>query len=315
MTATVFIDGEAGTTGLQILERLNRRDDLRLLRLSDAERKDAQRRAAMLNEADLSILCLPDDAAKEAVAMVEAPGARIVDASTAHRTAPGWVYGFPEYEAAHAARIKAAKRVSNTGCYAVGFVSLVYPLVAAGLLPADFPATVNAVSGYSGGGKSLIAAFEDPKAANATASNYYLYALGLEHKHVEEMRVHGGLKNRPLFVSSVGRFAQGMIVAVPLQLWALPGAPKPADLHACLAAHYAAYPEKGGRVTVASPAETAKAKDKLDAEALSGSDGMTLHVFGNAAQGQAVLCAVLDNLGKGAAGQAVQNMELMLGLG
>ena len=315
MTATVFIDGEAGTTGLQILERLSQRQDVRLLRLDNAERKDAQRRAAMLNQADLSILCLPDDAAKEAVAMVEEPKARIIDASTAFRTAPGWIYGFPEYEAAHAARIKAATRVSNTGCYAVGFVSTVYPLVKAGLLPADFPATVNAVSGYSGGGKSLIAAFEDPKAANATDSNYYLYALGLEHKHVEEMRVHGGLKHRPLFVPAVGRFAQGMIVSVPLQLWSLPGTPKPADLHACLADHYAAYPEKGSRVTVAALADSAKAKDKLDAEVLTGSDGMTIHVFGNEARGQAVICAVLDNLGKGAAGQAVQNMELMLGLG
>ena len=315
MTATVFIDGEAGTTGLQILERLTQRTDVRLLRLDNAERKDAQRRAAMLNEADLSILCLPDDAAKEAVAMVESPTARIVDASTAFRTAPGWVYGFPEYEAAHAARIKASRRVSNTGCYAVGFVSLVYPLVAAGLLPAEAPVTVNAVSGYSGGGKSLIAAFEDPAAANRTASNFYLYALGLEHKHVEEMRVHGGLRQRPLFVPSVGRFAQGMIISVPLQLWSLPGQPKPADLQACLADHYAAYPEKGSRVTVATPAESAAARDKLDAEVLAGGDGLTIHVFGNEARGQAVLCAVLDNLGKGAAGQAVQNMELMLGLG
>jgi N-acetyl-gamma-glutamyl-phosphate reductase len=312
MTVTVFIDGEAGTTGLQIVQRLAARKDVHLMHLNVAERKDPQRRAAMLNEADLSILCLPDDAARESVAMIESPWARVIDASTAHRTAPGWVYGFPEYDAGQPAKIKASKRVANTGCYAVSMVSLVWPLVKGGLLPADYPVTVNAVSGYSGGGKSLISAFEDPKSNNAADNNFYLYGLGLEHKHIKEMQVYGGLTQRPLFVPSVGRFAQGMIVSLPLQLWSLPGVLKPSQLHACLADHYAGA---GSRVTVADLAESDRLVGHLDAEALAGADGMTLYVFGNENREQAVLCAVLDNLGKGASGQAVQLMDLMLGMG
>ncbi len=311
MTAKVFIDGEAGTTGLQIAERLHGRRDIQLLHLNDAERKDAQRRAAMLNTADLSILCLPDDAAKEAVAMIEEPAARVVDASTAHRVAPGWVYGFPELERGHAQRIAESKRVANTGCYACGAVSMLHPLIVEGLLPADYPVTINAVSGYSGGGKSLIKKFEDTSAPDATETNFYLYALGLEHKHVPEIEVHSGLARRPLFVPSVGRFAQGMIVSLPLQLWSLPGNPKPAEIHEALAAHYT---DKKSTVTVAPLAQSAALKDWLDAETLNGTDRLTIHVFANDKREQAVVCAVLDNLGKGAAGQAVQNMELMLGL-
>jgi len=312
MTPKVFIDGEAGTTGLQISRRLSARDDIELLQLTDADRKDPARRAALLNEADVSILCLPDDAAREAVCLIENDRARVIDASTAHRTAPGWVYGFPEHKNGRPDEIRGARRVTNPGCYACGAISMLYPLVSAGILPAGHPAVINAVSGYSGGGKRLIAAFEDAEAPNATETNFYLYGLDLEHKHVPEIQAHSGLEQRPLFVPSVGRFSQGMIVSLPLQLWALTGAPRPADIHEALWEHYAAA--GGSSVHVADLAESTAVREWLDAETLDGTDGLTIHVFGNEARGQAVVCAVLDNLGKGAAGQAVQNLELMLGL-
>jgi N-acetyl-gamma-glutamyl-phosphate reductase len=320
-TPKVFIDGEAGTTGLQIAQRLSERCDIELLHLDDAERKDAGRRAEMLNAADVSILCLPDAAAREAVSMVD-EAARIIDASTAHRTAPGWTYGFPEYEPTRPAEIAKSSRVSNPGCYALGAISMLHPLVTSGLLPADQPLTINAVSGYSGGGRKLIAAFEDPEYADATESDFYLYSLDLEHKHVPEIQMHGSLTQRPLFVPSVGRFAQGMIVSLPLQLWSLPGSPTPSQLHAALAEHYAGKDGKQG-VHVASLEESAtetavalqlSGMPHLDSQALTGSDKLTIHVFGNESRQQAVVCAVLDNLGKGAAGLAVQNLELMLGL-
>ena len=308
MTATIFIDGEAGTTGLQIRDRLAGRRDVELLSLDQDRRKDPAARAEMLNRADLSILCLPEDASRQAVAMVDNPDARLIDASIAYRTHGDWVYGMPEYGPEQPARIAAAKRVTNPGCYACSAVAMLRPLVMAGILPADFPVTLNAVSGYSGGGRKLIETFEDPASPDHTESTFYLYALGLEHKHTEEIRVHGGLERRPLFVPSVGRFAQGMVVSLPLQLWALPGPPTPNDIHAALADHYAAGP----MVTVAGLAETA-AIDTLDPEALNATDGMRLHVFANEDHGQAVVAALLDNLGKGASGQAVQNMNLMCG--
>jgi len=309
MAPKVFIDGDVGTTGLQIRARLAGRRDIELLRLDESERKDAQRRAAMLNAADVAILCLPDDAAREAVAMIEGGDTRVVDASTAHRVNPDWVFGFPEMAPGQEAQVAAAKRVSNPGCYPTGMIALVRPLVEEGLVPAGWPVTVNAVSGYTGGGKSLIARFEDAAAPDAIHTAFHVYGLGLEHKHVEEMRVHGLLDHRPLFVPSVGRFAQGMIVQVPLQLWALPGAPTPARIRELLADRFAGQPF----VSVASEAETA-AVTNLDAESLNGSNDLRLHVFGNEKRGQAVLAAVLDNLGKGASGAAVQNMNLMLGL-
>jgi N-acetyl-gamma-glutamyl-phosphate reductase len=313
MTAKVFIDGEAGTTGLQIRQRLGGRRDIELLHLDEAERKDPARRGELLNTADVSILCLPDAAARDAVSMLESATARVIDASTAHRTADGWTYGFPEYDAARPAEIASASRVSNPGCYALGAVSMLHPLVEAGLLPAGHPVTINAVSGYSGGGRKLIAAFEDPDSPDATDENFYLYGLDLEHKHVPEIQKHGSLTQRPLFVPSVGRFAQGMIVSLPLQLWSLPGKPRPGEIHEALATHYADEAGSQG-VTVASLEASEAAQADLDAEALSGKDGLTLYVFPNDARDQAVVCAVLDNLGKGAAGQAVQNLELMLGL-
>ena len=321
MTRKVFIDGESGTTGLQISQRLGERSDIELLHLDDAERKDPARRAEMLNTADVSILCLPDDAAREAVAMANG-SARIIDASTAHRSAPGWTYGFPEYELTQPAEIAKSKRVSNPGCYALGAVSMLHPLVINELIPAGHPITINAVSGYSGGGKKLIAAFEDPDSTDATDSDFYLYGLDLEHKHVPEIQQHGSLTKRPLFVPSVGRFAQGMIVSLPLQLWSLPGAPRAKDLHEALSEHYKAKDGEQG-VHVASLEESSEehavarhlsGMPHVDAEALTGTDKLTIHVFANEERQQAGICAVLDNLGKGAAGQAVQNLELMLGL-
>ena len=309
MTATIFIDGEAGTTGLQIRDRLAGRRDVKLLSLDQDRRKNPAARAEMLNRADLSILCLPEEASRQAVALVDNPEARLIDASIAYRTHADWVYGMAEFGSDQPARIAAARRVSNPGCYACSSVAMVRPLVMAGIVPADFPVTLNAVSGYSGGGRKLIEAFEEPASPDHTESAFYLYALGLEHKHTEEIRVHGGLAKRPLFAPAVGRFAQGMVVSLPLQLWALPGAPTPAHIHAALADHYAAGP----MVTVAALAETA-ALDTLDAEALNGSDELRLHVFGNEDHGQVVVTALLDNLGKGASGQAVQNMNLMCGL-
>jgi N-acetyl-gamma-glutamyl-phosphate reductase len=308
----VFIDGEAGTTGLQISQRLSARSDIELLHLDDAERKDPERRAEMLNTADVSILCLPDDAARQAVAMAE-DGARIIDASTAHRTAPGWTYGFPEHDLSRPAQIAASSRVSNPGCYALGAVSMLHPLIAGGLLPAEHPVAINAVSGYTGGGKKLIAAFEDPNSPDAMDSNFYLYGLDLEHKHIREIEAHSGLTEPLLFVPSVGRFPQGMIVSLPLQLWTLPGSPSPSQVHAALAEHYAGKDGSQG-VSVAGLEDSDALRAHLDAEALTGHDSLTIHVFGNESRRQAVVCAVLDNLGKGAAGQAVQSLELMLGL-
>lgn len=308
MAKRVFIDGEAGTTGLEIRERLEGRRDIELVRLDPARRKDASARRDAINCADAAILCLPDDAAREAAALVENPSVTLVDASTAHRTQDDWVYGFAEMDRAQAGRIAASRRIANPGCYPTGMIALVRPLVSAGILPADFPVTVNGVSGYSGGGKQLIARYEDPAAADRTDSPYWVYGLGLEHKHVPEMQVHGLLAHRPLFVPGVGRFYRGMIVQVPLQLATLPGAPTPARVHACLADHFA-----GCRHVGVAPLAEAAGLAALHAEGMNGTDDMRLYVFASARHGQAVLAAVLDNLGKGAAGAAVQNLDLALG--
>ena len=307
MTAKVFIDGEAGTTGLQIRARLEARTDLELVSLPDDARKDAARRAEALNSVDLVVLCLPDDAAREAVAMIDNADVRVIDASTAHRTADGWVYGFPEYDAGQAALIAGATRVSNPGCYALASVAILHPLVVAGVLPADWPITINAVSGYSGGGKALIRSFEDSAAADPIGAAFFVYGLSLAHKHVPEIERRSGLTRRPLLMPSVGRFHQGMIVQVPLLLGALPSAPTPADLHVILADHYR------GRQFVAV-ADASASLARLDPESLNGTNELCLHVLGNAEHGQAVIAGVLDNLGKGASGQAVQNLNLMLGL-
>ena len=319
MTRTVFIDGEAGTTGLQIRDRLAGRTDLEVVSIDPARRKDAGARAELLNGVDAVVLCLPDDAAREAVDMIGSNSVKVVDASTAHRIAPDWAYGFAEMGPGQRAAIAGSARVANPGCYPTGFIGLVRPLVAAGLIPPDFPLTVNAVSGYSGGGKNLIGEFEagPPKGTNDALR---IYGLSLAHKHLPEMQRHSGLTHAPVFAPSVGRYAQGMIVEVPLQLWALPGKPDVSDLHVALEAAYMGEPF----VEVASGAECAELARRragasgyvaeLDPEALNGTNRMRLFVFANAERTQARLVAVLDNLGKGASGAAVQNLNLMLGL-
>jgi len=309
LTPSIFIDGEAGTTGLQIRERLEKRADIALLQIDPARRKDPAARAEALNSADVAILCLPDDAAREAASLVTNPNTVLIDASTAHRVAPGWAYGFPELSKTQRAAIAASKRISNPGCYPTGFLALVRPLVEAGLAPAEWPFTVNAVSGYSGGGKAMIAEFEDEASPAYTRVPYRIYAMGLAHKHVAEMQAHANLTHAPLFAPAVGRYAQGMIVEVPLQLWALPKKPTLAALQETLAAAY-----DGERfISVASLGEAAAIKT-LDPEGLNGTNTMQLYVFGNGDTGQARLVALLDNLGKGASGAAVQNMNLALGL-
>ena len=307
MTARIFIDGEAGTTGLQIRERLIERRDISLISLSDAERKDTEARRRALNACDLAILCLPDDAARESVSLIENDTTRVIDASTAHRTAAGWTYGFPEMTAGQMDAVRGASRVANPGCYPTGAVALIRPLVEAGLLPSDFPVTVNAISGYSGGGKSLIQRFEGPGGADEPA--FYAYGLAMTHKHLPEIQTYGLLDHAPMFLPAVGRYYKGMLVQVPLQLWALPGAPKAEVIHEALVDHFGA----GGFVRVA-PFGNVDPKTELNPEALNATNDMELTVFSRADTGQCLLTAVLDNLGKGASGAAVQSMNLMLDL-
>ena len=309
MAARVFIDGEAGTTGLQIHRRLRDRRDIELVSVEPARRKDPAARRDLLNGADLVILCLPDAAAREAMALIESNFVRVIDASTAHRTEPGWTYGFPEMAPAQRAAVAASPRVANPGCYPTGFIALVRPLIEGGLLPREWPVTVNAVSGYSGGGRSMIAEFEDETSPGYTKVPYRIYGLTLAHKHVAEMHLYAGLAFAPLFAPAVGRYAQGMIVEVPLQLKALPAAPRLADVHAALAEAY-----RGERFVEVASLEAATALKTLDPEGLNGTNRMRLHVFGSDKAGQARLVALLDNLGKGASGAAVQNLNLMLGL-
>ncbi|MEJ6783267.1 N-acetyl-gamma-glutamyl-phosphate reductase [Aminobacter sp. Piv2-1] len=308
MKPKIFIDGEHGTTGLQIRSLLAGRNDIEVISVPVERRKDLAARKEFLNAADVAILCLPDDAAKESVTLIENDTTRVIDASTAHRVAEGWTYGFPEMDEAQTKAIAASKRVANPGCWPQGPIAGLRPLITAGLLPADFPVTINGISGYSGGGRQMI---EDYEAQGENSPEFLPYGLMLKHKHVAELRAYAKLAHDPIMQPAVGNFAQGMITIVPLQLGHLAKVPTGRELHAVLAGHYTGL--KGGVVDVAPLVDFERSGD-IQPEIYNGTNKMKLYVSANDSRAQALLIAVYDNLGKGASGAAVQNLDLMLGL-
>jgi N-acetyl-gamma-glutamyl-phosphate reductase len=303
----IFIDGEPGTTGLQIRTRLNGRTDIEVISVPSERRKDPAARAEYLNMADIAILCLPDDAAKESVSLISNGLTRVIDASSAHRTAPGWVYGFAEMDRSQADAIRAARFVANPGCWPQGPIAMLRPLVEAGLLPADYPVTISGISGFSGGGRQMI---EEYAAKGEDAPEFLPYGLTFKHKHVAELRANALLTIDPLIQPVVGNFAQGMVTMVPLQLGQLDRVPTGAQLHAAISDHYAAI--EGGSVEIA-PYQSVERSASIDPEACNDTNRMVLHVHASDERAQASLIAVYDNLGKGASGAAVQNLDLMLG--
>ncbi|MGB3654791.1 MAG: N-acetyl-gamma-glutamyl-phosphate reductase [Rivularia sp. (in: cyanobacteria)] len=309
---TVFIDGAEGTTGLQIHSRLNERDDIEIVSIPPEKRKDAQARSHFINSADVAILCLPDDAAREAVSFVTNPKVKILDASSAHRVASGWVYGFPELEQKRRQEIRNATRVSNPGCYPTGFLACIRPLVAAGIIPKDFPATINAISGYSGGGRKLMEEYQSASEEQANSYAYGIYGLTFGHKHVKEMHEHSGLQSPPLFVPAVGNFEKGMLVQIPLPLHALQNQLSGELIHKTLKEYY--QNEKYVSVAPLNDDGSLRKGKFLDAQAANNTNLVQVFVFANDETKEALLVARLDNLGKGASGAAVQNLNIMLGL-
>ncbi|MBD2725014.1 N-acetyl-gamma-glutamyl-phosphate reductase [Nostoc sp. FACHB-892] len=310
----IFIDGESGTTGLQIYSRLNQRDDIELVSIEASKRKDASERAKLINAVDVVILCLPDDAAHEAVSLVSSTTVKILDASSAHRTANGWVYGFPELNPEQRKKIASAQFVSNPGCYPTGFLACIRPLIAKGLLKSNFPITVNAVSGYSGGGKNLIKqyhTFHEQEAGTESLYPYGIYGLQFGHKHVKEMHYYSELASPPLFVPAVGDFEQGMLVQVPLPLGSLDNPPSGEVIHQTIVNYY----QSEKFVQVAPYQDFTLLRDGifLDAIAMNGTNIVQVFVFANDTTKEALLVARLDNLGKGASGAAIQNLNIMLG--
>ena len=308
----VFIDGEAGTTGLQIYTRLAQREDVTIISIDPAKRKDVAERARLIDTVDVAILCLPDAAAREVVKLVSSPRVKILDASTAHRTDPDWVYGFPELAPGQRAAIAKAHRVSNPGCYPTGFLAAITPLVAAGLIPANFPVTINAISGYSGGGRQLIEVYDGYRGDSESLYPYGVYGLTFGHKHVQEMHQYSGLTHAPLFLPAVGAFKQGMLVQIPLPLWTLAQSPSGEQLYQALADYYAQEPFV--QVNVLGDVDGLRDRKFLDTKTANGTNQVQLFVFANDDTHEALVAARLDNLGKGASGAAVQNMNIMLGL-